>query len=218
MKQHLLIGISILSILLGCSSVRLHKTYRNPDIVLFNANKLLVVGMTSEVCLRDAFETSLQLEFSKRGIETMKSIDLFDVDFTSSRRSREELARVEEQLLEKDFDAILFTKVVDAQTETMLRQNTDEQGTAIKSFSEDYLAHQGIYLDPESYEKTTKYLTETSLYCICVGKDIDLIWRSYYEINNPGSSDRVVRDYVKLVLEQMQAEELIIGAAQLSSQ
>ena len=57
------------------------------------------------------FETSLLKEFSKRNVEAMRSLDVFDVSFTDSRKTEKELDDVEQSLLDKDFDAILFTKV-----------------------------------------------------------------------------------------------------------
>ena len=99
-------------LLMGCSSAELVENWKNPDIVLFDANKVLIVGMTQNEDARDDYETKLHREFKQRGVESMRSLDLFDVEFTSAERSEQELAEVEQQLLDKDFDAILFTKVI----------------------------------------------------------------------------------------------------------
>ena len=49
-------------------------------------------------------------------------------------------------------------------------------------FSNDYLEHQDIYYDPEYYDSFNIYHAETSLYCICVGKEINLIWRGEVDV------------------------------------
>ena len=43
-------------LLMGCSSISLVENWKNPDIVLFNANKVLLVGMTQSEEAREHFE------------------------------------------------------------------------------------------------------------------------------------------------------------------
>ncbi len=198
-------------LLTACSSVRLESSYKNPDIVLFHSNKLLIVGMTRDMSARMAFESQLQDLFEKEGVEAIRSIDLFDVAFTESERSEEELDEVEQQLLDKDFDAILFTKVIGTQTRTSLRRKIGELEKTYEDFDEDYLLHQGIYYDRNQYEASTEYYAETSLHCICVGKERDLIWRSEILISNPGNVKKAIKDYIALVAEEMESKQLILG-------
>jgi len=95
----------------SCSSTSLVENWKNPDIVLFDAQKVLIVGMTRNETARVSFESKLKKEFDKRDVEAMRSLDVFDVSFTDSRKTEKELDNVEESLLDKDFDAILFTKI-----------------------------------------------------------------------------------------------------------
>ena len=198
-------------LLAGCSSVRLESSVKNPDIVLFHSSKLLVVGMSSDPTSREAFESRLQRAFQSEGVETVRSIDLFDVTFTQSERSEEELDQFERQLLDKDFDAILFTKVIGSETRTSLRKKIREVGESYDRFGEDYLLHQGIYYDRSYYELATDFYTETSLYCICEGKERNLIWRAEIEIANPRDIDKVVNDFIGVLLDEMENLQLIIG-------
>lgn len=198
-------------ILGSCSSVRLESSYKNPDIVLFQSNKLLIIGMTRDMSARMAFEDQLKDLFEAEGVETVRSIDLFDVAFTESERSEEELDAVERQLLDKDFDAILLTKVLGTESRTSLRRKIGELEKTYEDFDEDYLLHQGIYYDRNQYEASTEYYAETSLHCICEGKERDLIWRSEILISNPGNVRKVVREYVELVAEEMESKQLILG-------
>ena len=195
----------------SCSSVRLESSYKDPDIVLFHSNKLLIVGMTRDLSARMAFETQLQELFEEEGVETIRSIDLFDVSFTESERSEEELDQVEQQLLDKDFDAILFTKVLGSETRTSLRRKIGELEKTYEGFGEDYLLHQGIYYDRNQYEASTDYYAETSLYCICVGKERNLVWRSEILIANPRNVKKAVKDYIELITEEMESNQLILG-------
>ncbi|RDY58676.1 hypothetical protein [Flagellimonas nanhaiensis] len=202
--------ISILFLLLmSCSSTKLVSTWKNPEIVLFDAYKVLVVGMAQDENVRVDFETRLVQKFSDNGVEAMRSIDLFDVEFTSSEKSEDELTEVEQQLLDKGFDAILFTKVVGTENRRTFRERMNNIDAMFTRFSSDYLEHQDIYYDPGYYETFNLYHVETSLYCICVGKERELIWRGNLEVMEPANMDKAIDTYLKLITGAMSEQDVI---------
>ncbi len=201
--------ILILFILYGCSSSDLVSSWKNPEIVIFDAQKVLLVGMTSNQEVQEDFETKMQKEFSKRGIESMRSLDLFDIGFTDSSRSEEELDEVEELLLDRDFDAVLFTKILGSESRVTFRRSMANLENYYGDFKEDYLTHQDLYYEPEAYGEETVYVAESSLYCICVGKERQLIWRGIIEISEPKKIKSAINDYVKIVSLAMEEQDLI---------
>lgn len=203
-----MIGISLL-LLMGCSSTRLVSTWKNPDIVLFDAYQVLIVGMVQDDSARMEFESRFADALKNQGVDAMRSIDLFDVEFTSSQRSEQELEEVEQQLLDKGFDAILFTKVVGTENRRTFREHINEVDKMLMRFSTDYLEHQEIYYDPEYYDTFNIYHAETSLYCICVGKEIELVWRGEVDVTEPTNVDKAIDSYVKLVTKSMGEEDVI---------
>lgn len=196
-------------IFFGCSSAELVDNWKNPDIVIFDASKVLVVGMTQDEDARVDFESRLKAEFDKREVESMRSIDLFDVNFTDSKRTEKELDDVERSLLDKDFDAILLTKIIGSENRQPFRKTITQLNNNRNGFKEDYLRDQPIYYDPEYYESYTIYHAETSLYCICEGKERSLIWRGRIDILDPNDIAKTVDDYVKLVVLAMEEQDLI---------
>ena len=78
-------------------------------------------------------------------------------------------------------------------------------------FREDYLIHQGIYYDFNGTNQKEDYYAETSLYCICVGKERELIWRSQVRIQQTRNPNKVIRKYVKLLISSLESRQLIIG-------
>ncbi len=196
-------------LLLGCSDAELVNSWKNPDIVLFDASKVLVVGMTPNPEARQEFETRMVAKFEEHGVEAMRSIDLFDVNFTVSAKSEAQLDEVEQNLCDKDFDAILFTKILGSETRQTLARKLSDIDKHNGRFKDDYLRHQNIYYEDEYYEQFTVYLAETSLYCICVGKDRELIWRGVLEIPDPIEAERTMDEYIDLVISAMGAEEII---------
>ena len=194
---------------MGCSSTELVDSWKNPDIVIFDASKVLIVGMTSNLKAREDYETKMKRHFTNRGVESMRSIDLFDVGFTDSERSEEELDEVEQSLLDKDFDAILFTKILGAEDKATFRKSMADLDSYYGTFKEDYISHQDIYYDENYYDAYTVYHSETSLYCICVGKERELIWRGIIDITDPSNIKSAVDDYIKLVVFALEDQDLI---------
>ncbi|MRX66187.1 hypothetical protein [Maribacter luteus] len=199
----------VVLLMLGCSSAELVENWKNPDIVIFNANKVLIVGMTYNKDARMEYETKLRDQFEARNVEAMRSIDVFDVDFTSSERSEQELSDVEQQLLDKDFDAILFSKVIGVENVEKNRRLLNNLDRYNRGFDEDYLSSQRIYYEPDEHETFAVYHAETSLYCICPGKERELIWRGSIDILDPVDIEDVIDDYIKLVITAMEDQDLI---------
>ena len=195
--------------LLACSDAEIVSSWKNPDIVLFDAYKVLVVGMTPSPDARLQFETKMTEKFTQQGIEAMRSLDLFDVAFTNSARTDKELNDVEERLLEKDFDAILFTKILGSENRQTLSKKLSELDRNNARFKDDYLSHQNIYYEDEYYEQYTVYFVETALYCICVDKERDLIWRGVIEVSDPIETVDTIDEYIDLVVSTLAHEDLI---------
>ncbi len=206
-------GILVLFLLLvafSCSSTQLVSNWKDPDTVLFYANKVLVVGMTDNEVVREDFENKLTKKFEKRGVKAVRSLDLFDVKFTSSKQSEKELSEVEQQLLDKDFDAILFTKIIGSEDKKTLRRKLSDFERYSGMFKDDYIKNQGIYYEDDYYDVFTVFHAETALYCICVGKERQIIWRAGIDITDPQNFEKSVDDYVKLVMLAMEEQNLII--------
>lgn len=206
MKKLLLVLIVILA---SCTTAEIVNTWKNPDIVLFDAYKVLIVGMTPDQKSQEEFETKMTRQFKQRGVEAMRSIDIFDVTFKNAARSEAELNEVEQQLLDKDFDAVLFTKVLGAESRQSFSQKLADMDRNNGRFKDDYMSHQDIYYNDEYYEEYTVYLVETSLYCICVDKERDLIWRAVLEIENPFEVHKTIDEFIDLVVMGLTEEDLI---------
>ena len=205
MRNFIVLAVFLLA---GCSSTQMVRNWKNPDIVIFDAYKVLVVGMTQDANARVSFETRLVDEFTKFDIEAVRSIDVFDVDFTESIRTEKDLDLVEQQLLDKDFDAILLTKVLGSENRKTFRKIISALNN-YNRFSEDYLSNQPIFYADNYYDEYTVYHAETSLYCICVDKERELIWRGAIDITDPIDINKTIDDYVQLVVEAMKAQQII---------
>ena len=199
----------LLLLCLGCSSASLVENWKNPDIVLFDAQKVLIVGMTQNQNARESFEAKLQKEFTKRNVEAMQSLDVFDVSFTNSKKSEKELDAVEQSLLDKDFDAILFTKITGSENRESFLSAISKLDNYKGRFNDDYLENQDIFYDDNYYDDFNIYHAETTLYCVCEGKDRSMIWRGSIDISDPKNIEKAVDDYIQLVVTAMEEQDLI---------
>ncbi|MGB3149501.1 MAG: hypothetical protein WBB27_02470 [Maribacter sp.] len=203
------LSIVLLVFIFSCSSVSLVENWKNPDIVLFDANKVLIVGMTQNQEARADFEDKLKQEFEKRNFEAMGSLDVFDVNFTDSRKTEQELDNVEQSLLDKGFDAILFTKIIGSEDRRSFMKTISSWDNYQGRFNDDYLTHQEIYYDEGYYDIFTIYHAQTTLYCICEGKERAMIWRGSIDITDPKNIEKSVKDYIKLVVLALEDQDLI---------
>jgi len=201
--------LALCFLIFGCSTTELVENWKNPDIDQYHPNKVLVVGMTSNLEARQQFEKQLQEEFNTRGIEAVMSSEFLKPAFTSEKKTEAELKVLESKLIMHGFDTILFTKVIGVEDKIVYRTHYDGYDSTYRKFSEDYLMYQDAYYNPDYYEDYTVYHTETAMYCICPTKGRSLIWKGYIDIMDPATISETVNDYVRLMVVVLDEQQLI---------
>ncbi len=199
----------ILSLLIGCSSTRLVNSWKNPDIQNFNPKKLVVVGMTQNLNGRTLFEQKLKDQLSLRGINTVKSLELFNSDFTHSKQSEEDIKEVVKMLTAKGIDAILVTAVKGIDTKTIEHKGYYDVDYKYQRFRNYYFIYQNIYYQPHYYDDYKVYHVESSLYTINTDSERTLVWTGYIDLIDPSMVHKTVNDYVNEVVKCLEKEQLI---------
>ena len=207
MKYFILLFCSIL--LSNCAATQIVTDWKNPDVDSIDIYKVLVVGMTANTDARESFENRLKIEFESRGIEAVKSITLFDPGFSTEQKSKKELDSIENVLVSMGFDSVLFTKVIGIEDKIGYAKSFRNYENTYRKFKEDYLMYQDVYYNPEYYDEYTVYHTESSLFCICPSKSRELVWKGYIDITDPKSSEKIVKEYVNLIIAALEAQRLI---------
>lgn len=193
----------------SCSSARLTNQWKNPDIDSYEPYKVLVVGLTSNIEARKKYEERLKEELTLRGAEAYSSLDVFKYSYIKEKLTEEEMALIEKDLIKENYDTIIFSKVVGVEDKIAYVQNFAADDETFVRFKEDYLRYQDIYYNPDYYEEYTVYHAETSMFCICPTKERELIWKGYVDIVDPHSTSSSVNDYVLLIIEVLEEQELI---------
>ena len=207
--QKLLVITIFVTLLSGCSSSRLVDEYINTEAPNFQANKVLVVGLTPDAVLQRQFEYSLSQALEAEGVITVKSVEYFESTFSENNQTEENLKSIENELLNAGFDAVLFSKVTGQESKVTIGQSYRNLAKSFESFSDYYNENSPVYGN-EQIEDYPVYNTETSLYCLCPGKERDLIWRGKIDIVNPPGAASTIRDYVKTIVQTLKRNNLLI--------
>lgn len=201
--------LTLVVIFNSCTTTQLVQQWKNPEIDTLTISKVLIIGMTPNIEVRDQFEKLLKKEFELRGVDAVVSLDIFEPDFTTEKKTKKELKVIENILIANFFDAVLFTKVIGIEDKEVFLEEYKEKKYLDVKFKEDYYNHQDILEDSRYYKKYKIYNAESSLYCICPTKDRELIWKGYIDVVNPTSLKETVNDYVNLLILVLEKQNLL---------
>ncbi|KAB8154968.1 hypothetical protein EZY14_003550 [Kordia sp. TARA_039_SRF] len=193
----------------ACTSTQLVDQWKNPDIDVYEPQKVLIVGLTSNVEARQKFEQKLKEELEARGSEAVTSLTIFNPAMQPEKLTEDELKAIENSLIEDGFDTILLTKIIGVEDKIAYKKNYDDYDETYRKFRSEYLMYQDIYYNPDYYNEYKVYHSETSMYCICPTKDRELLWKGYIDIVDPTSIKKSVTDYVYMALAVLENEQLI---------
>ena len=194
----------------SCSTSKMVNQWKSPTTDVFEANKVLVIGMSSNQENRMAYEQKLVDIFNKKGVRAVKSIDFFEQSFTEAKQSENQLNEIEGQLLEAGFDAILFTTVTGSENKVTAVQSFKDIGNTLESFRDYYYSNQHVFYEEYTREIYQVYHTESALYCICPDKERELIWKGYIDIIDPQKIEKSVSDYVKVLMQELEQQQLLV--------
>ena len=198
-----------LFLLYGCGSTKLVQEYKNPETINFEANKVLVVGITADKELRRTYEKKMTDALDKKDVIAVKSIDFFESSFTNNKQSLEQLDNIEQRLLDAGFDTRLFTKVTGSESRVTVVDAYRNFAKAYQRF-DDYFYDNVHHYYKEQQERYQVYTTETSLFCICPGKDRELLWRGEIEVVDADKVNRNINSYIKILFETLQENKLLL--------
>lgn len=208
MKKIILL-IVIAASLSGCRSTKIVSQWKSPETPVFEANKVLVVGLTDDVENRRAFEGTLQMRLEDQGVIAVRSVDFFESAFTDNKQSEEDLDAVEQRLLEAGFDAILFSKILGVEQKVTLVQSFRDMDQTFDGFKQDYFESQSYYEKRSERQEYQLYHTQTNLYCICPDKERELLWSGQIDVVD-GNFRRNINDYVRLLISELEAAQLLV--------
>ena len=94
-----IIAIFLFISLSSCSSSKFVDQWKSPGFIEYEANKVLVIGITPDKNSRKMYEQALVSSFAKNGVHAAKSIDFFEKSFSEAKKTQEQLNEIENQLM-----------------------------------------------------------------------------------------------------------------------
>ncbi len=210
MRISILYILLVSHVLLSCSSSELVENWKNPDIDIFEAQKVLVVGITADIDNRKAFERRLVSVLKKNGVKAVKSLDFFDRFYNDSPKSEQELLDLEQELIQEGFDAILLSKVIGVEDKVTMISAVRNIDRTFSRFREDYYENQEIFYNDGYYEEFQIFHAQSTLYCICPEKERQTIWQGSIDITEPESVKKAIKDYVRVLIWALREQKLLI--------
>ncbi len=195
--------------LTSCSSTKLVSTWRSPETPVFEANKVLVIGLTNDIDNRRIFESRLSYALERQGVVAVRSVDFFESSFTSSEKSEAELDAVEQELLNAGFDAILFSKILGVEEKVTMVQSFRALDDTYNGFKEDYINSQEYYYHKAASNSYQLYHAQTNLYCICPDKARELLWTGKIDVVDQNLSKNIT-NYIQLLTRELESAQMLI--------
>lgn len=199
----------LIPLLASCSSTKLVNQWKSPETPVYEANKILVVGMSSDAEVRRNFEEILSKSLEKEGVVAVRSIDFFENVFQLEEKTEKEMDLIENSLLEAGFDSVIFSKVIGAEEKVTLMQAYNNFDRDFLNFKEYYIENQSVYTTRQT-ESYKIYHTETSVFCICAGKERELLWKGNIDLVAPEKRNKSIKKYVKVLLNALNENDIVI--------
>ncbi|MEZ4875329.1 MAG: hypothetical protein R2793_07750 [Flavobacteriaceae bacterium] len=204
-----LVILFFVALLVSCSSTKLIDQWHNPDTPVYEAQKILVVGMSPDKQVRRTYEEALSQQLERKGIVAVRSVDFFENVFQVDEKTEKEMDLIENLLLEAGFDSILFSKVTGSEDKVTLLQSYNSFKKEFTNFKDYYIENQHVYASPTS-ESYKVYHTETSIFCLCAGKERELLWKGNIDLVGPEKSKKSIDEYIKVLMKSFEENRIVL--------
>lgn len=208
MKRFLI--IIALIVIAGCSSTRFVVSWKNPEISSFNPTKVLVIGITDNLTARKIFEQDFKNALLSKNINAIESNTILNEAFTSSKKSEEDIDEMIQKISKDGFDAVIITAIKGVEKQKSYYDNYPMVGYSLSRFGGYYYWYQDIFYTPKYYETYNVYHLETSIYNLNSSEYKSLVWVGSFNIVNPETVSKTVKDYVERTINQLEDENLLI--------
>ena len=197
-----IVTIIVISLLLiSCGAGKMGSTWTDEAIEVEAFDKILIVGMSTNVSIRNAFENQLKEKIAKKGATAIGSLEVLPKD---EKIDEETFAKY---FSDADIDAVLVTRLVNLKetTEFVQGQTTYAQAD-YKSSGYFYTFYHTAYIevsDPSYFQKERVYHIETNLFKVDGEK---LVWHALSEAYNPIDALEIIDDLAKNISKKLSKE------------
>jgi hypothetical protein len=164
---------------------------------------ILVIGVSKQSVRKKLFEDEFVRQLNARGVSATQSYSIF----SSDGMLKKDL--VLSKIRDMGIDTFLITRMVDKKTKETYVPGTVYDYTpprAHRSWHGYYASSYGAIYDPGYTIKNEVVVLETNLYD---AKSEELIWSAMTETFIEGSGDKLVKDFIKLIVKSLSDNNLL---------
>ncbi len=196
-------------LLAGCSAAKLKNSWK-ADGYTATADRVLVIGVSSNRAARQIFEASTAENLQKLGVAATASYTAFG----GETELNEQL--ILDYVAKEQVDAVLVTKVLDSQTFNQRVSHATGTSAGYPGINPYYRGFDGWYDDYRYWHTNivtydTKFIVshlESSLYVKEQGKE-RMVWSALVELESADQDTSGIKDLVKLLVQQLKKDGMI---------
>jgi hypothetical protein len=200
------LGLAFIAMALTASAgTKLAFTWRNPAYAGSGFKNIMVLAVNGKASRRADFEDRMVEIIARPGVQAVQSY----VYIARPDATPIDPAQLRDIVQNQHFDAILVARLTKyKKTQTYVSGSYDTLPPEIGTFYGYYAWVTPVVYTPGYMETDTKAQLETNLYSTST-QDGQLAWTGTSSIVDPRSPTAAIKDVVKLVVEQLQKQNLI---------
>jgi len=195
----------LFAVLSACTNTKLSEVWVDPDYKS-SFKHILVIGIAQSQQNRRAYESYVVADLQALGVEAIASYKLIKSDVTINRKS------VKKAIEGQDIDGVIVTHLEGIDEETVYRPSMDYMPVYSGGYYGSlysYYPHVNNYVTRPGYYTTHEtYRLETNLYDV---NSEELIWSAHSRSFAPESTDEVIVDLTKLIIDDLKEKKLIVS-------
>lgn len=196
-------------VFISCSSTKITDSWRNPEYLHYQPNKVLLLGVTNNLTARIIYEEKLKEVFTDRGMQAVESYQVFTPTFTSLEQTEEGIQKEIDTLSKQGFDAILIATVKGVEKKVAYNSSYYGYPTYSRRFGHYYYLNQEIYYNNRFYDNYKVYHIEISLFNLINNTEKSLVWVASYDIVDPQKINATIKDCVNALETSLEEEGFI---------
>jgi hypothetical protein len=199
MKKIILINLTIVIFIIGCSSSKITTSWKAKDIIVQPYKKIMVIGVIREAdrSIQEKMENHIIGDLQNLGYTALSSLK----EYGPSAFKKGDTAAALIKLNESGVDAVLTIVLLDKEKEQQyVAANYRNSFIGYR-----YEMYQRIF-EPGYYVTNTKYFWESNLYNL---KTKQLIYSVQTQSFNPDDRETLAHEYGKLIVKDMLKEQVL---------
>ncbi len=203
-RSQYLCFLGVLTLLNGCVSEGLMRTWSTSEEYDKKFNQIMVMGLINNVNLRNDVENLVAITGRKVGLACSNGMSMFPPELG---KPFEDVERAKERLRNNGFDGVLTVTLIDINEERYIAPSTEYAPLIYYNrFGNYYLRTYDLVYKPGYFTKNTKYFIETNFYELKGGK---LVWSGRSTIFEPEELNSYLPNYARGLFKELKTQKII---------